>query len=106
MTDFLSGAGGWATYKANPHNYMQTAPPGEIDWYYYWVPGTQPRAGHYALDLYDVSYASAALGGSGNYIPTANWLASSDLTSPIGVTDVSDIGLMAASYGALFSNTP
>jgi len=106
MTDFLAGAGGWATYKANPHNYMQTPPPGENDWLYYWGTGAQPRKGSYALNLFDATYASAALGGSGNYIPTANWLSSSDLTSPIGVTDVSDIAVMAAGYGTIFSSTP
>jgi hypothetical protein len=106
MTDFLAGAGGWATYKANPHNYMQTPPPGEIDWVYNWGAGTQPRSGNYALNIYDATYASAALGGSGNTVPTLNWLSPSDLTSPIGVTDVSDIGVLAASYGTVFSSTP
>jgi hypothetical protein len=106
MTDFLAGAGGWATYKANPHNYMQAAPLGENDWVYYWGTGAQPRSGNYALDLFDATYASAALGGTAHHIPTANWLAAADLTSPIGEIDVSDIAVMAAGYGTLFSSTP
>jgi hypothetical protein len=110
MTDYLAGAGGWATYKANPHYFMQTPLQGEIDWYYIWLSGRRPRDGYYKLDLYDASYASSALGGTAHHIPTANWLAAADLTSPVGETDVSDIAVLASSYdltfGSPFPNPP
>jgi len=100
MTSFLPGAYGYATFKANPHNYMATPWPGEIDWLWYWRTGSQPRDGCYKVDLYDSIYASGALGGDGNgpFPPTKYWLPPTDLTAPLGETDIYDIAIFAANY--------
>jgi hypothetical protein len=110
MTDFLAGAGGWATYKANPHNYMQTPQLGEIDFKWYWFSGPQPRDGYYQVDDLDMDLASYALGSSGNHIPTYNWIPGCDRAPPLGVIDVSDLGMIPPTYltywGSPYPNPP
>jgi hypothetical protein len=102
MTDYLSGVGGYATYKANTNYFMETPPKGEIDWYWNWIDGPQPRDGCYHLDIYDATFASWALDGSGKAVPTTNWLEASDLASPLGSTDIFDIAVLSANYDTKF----
>jgi len=104
MTSYLAGAGGFATYKANPNYFMETPPKGEIDWYWYWIAGAQPRDGCYQLNIYDAAFASWALDGSGKAVPTVNWIEATDLASPIGSTDIFDIAVLATSYDRKFGS--
>jgi len=104
MTSFLSGAGGYATYKANEHNYMQNAPNGEFDWYWYWIAGTQPRDGYYRTDLYDLAYISAADGSSANYIPTPGWQPAADIVPPLAEVNIQDFVAASVNYGKTYSS--
>jgi len=115
MTSFLAGAGGYATYKANPHYFMEAPLKGEIDWYYVWIQGRVPRDGYYVLDLYDAAIAGTfAMGGTGSGLPppqgprppTRNWVPSSDLTAPLGETDINDLAILACSYSQTFGSPP
>jgi len=106
LTDFLAGAGGWATYKANRYYFMETPTKGEIDWYWYWIYGSQPRDGYYYVNIYDASYSNWALGGSGQAVPTANWIEATDLAPPVGETNLFDIAVLAANYGKRFGSPP
>jgi len=109
MTDFQPGAGGYATYKANPHNYMATPWPGEIDWLWYWRTGSQPRDGCYKLDIFDGTYFSAAMhstgtgepippGGNGPRPPTRYWQPGADVVPLMGEIDINDMAILGANY--------
>jgi len=109
MTSFLPGAGGYATYKANPHNYMATPWPGEIDWLWYWRTGSQPRDGCYKLDIFDGTYFSAAMhstgtgepippGGNGPRPPTRYWQPGADVVPLMGEIDINDMAILGANY--------
>jgi len=104
MTGFQSGVGGYATYNANPNYFMETPPKGEVDWYWFWIDSSQPRDGCYQLNIYDATFASWALDGSGKAVPTSNWLEATDIASPIGSIDIFDIAVLAASYDKKFGS--
>jgi len=104
MTSFLAGAGGYATYKANNHNFMQNAPHGEVDWYWYWITGTQPRDGYYRTDLYDLAAVAGASGSSGNYIPTPGWNPGCDIVPPECEVNILDFVAASVNYGKTYSS--
>jgi hypothetical protein len=114
MTDYLAGAGGWATYKANTDHFMDTPPKGEVDWYWYWIPGTQPRDGYYETDLFDVTYLTAAIGHEGSskdYFSASAWrgvywLPAADLVLPVGILDIYDVAVLSnfENYGVTFGS--
>jgi len=86
VTEHVPGAGGWTTYKKNPHYFLETPPKGEVDFWWYWNNGPQPRTGYYVVDILDVVKSTWALDGQGYMIPSQNWEPGTDLTWPGGVT--------------------
>jgi len=116
MTDYSAGAGGCASYKANPNYFMETPLLGEIDWYWNYYVGPQARDGYYRIDLYDAVIAGVwAYGGTGSGSPpppagngprppTWNWVSATDLAPPLGETNIFDMAVLAVNFFGTFGS--
>jgi len=111
VTEHVLGLGGWFACKKNPHYMFTNIPTGELDYWWYFIDGPQPRAGYYIVDTLDVSIATFALDGQGYAIPSLNWQSGADLTwpggaEPKGKVTVHDNTLVATDFGKIWGDYP
>jgi len=108
VTEHVPGAGGWTTYKRNPHFFLETPPRGEIDFWWHWANEAQPRRGYYRVDIVDIVKSTWALDSRGYGGPSPNWDSGADLTQEVkkGLVTVHDITLMASDFGETMGSPP
>jgi hypothetical protein len=81
-----------ATFKRNPHYWLETPPLGEIDF-------VMKPSGEYAVDWFDMALMSSAYGTQGTSVPDPGWLPGADLFPPGGVIDDFDVAVLVNALG-------
>jgi ABC-type transport system substrate-binding protein len=107
LIDVQEGVGGCAIMNCVDSHFIGAPPLGEIDWTWYWVPGSYPRSGYYQVQLFDAVKLLAAYCSRGDNCPVpANWFPGADLDG----YDLCHVGLYDAvmllqNYGKKFGKT-
>lgn len=99
--------GGKAQLQRNPHFFLETPPPGEIDWRWYWQGITKPRSGNYMISIFDVVTATSSYStrGDGTYDP--RFFNGADIdTNDLCHIGIYDIVTIVAKYATTFGKTP
>jgi len=120
LVDYVRGAGGHATLKANRNFWLETPVPdpegvddcnplpAEVDWIWEWGPRDTdrplggPRCGHYVVDITDVVLCTRAYRSYGNQEPDPRWFPGADLALPECFIDVSDVVSITGRYRRKF----
>lgn len=116
LIDLEPGAGGFALLERNPYR-TEEVPVGEIDWYWYWVPGEaegEPWSGYYRVDDADLTIIYSAWDTRGDGVPDGSlpppeWFPGADISAFVdsyGVIDPSDVGALSPNYGVEFGHPP
>jgi hypothetical protein len=101
---YVSGAGGGIMFDANRDFFLDTPPPGEMDFTYRWIGlGLPPQGGSYKVDLSDLVMLANAYGSMGNP-PSPNWNLACDVAAPSGIIGLSDLVTLARDYGREWGN--
>jgi ABC-type transport system substrate-binding protein len=106
--------GGGISFSAYPGFWMSYVP-GDVDYNYYWNPGTAPQGGHYSIGLSDLVFLANAYGKTGtppSSVPfklpgeKGAWNPAADLAKPAGVIGLSDLVTLARDYGMTWGTYP
>jgi parallel beta-helix repeat protein len=102
---YTGGVGGGIELSANRNFFLYAPPTGEIDFNYYWNPGSAPQTGCYKIDLNDLALLNDAFGSTGNP-PSANWDPRCDIAAPPCKIDQSDVAALQANFGVQWGYVP
>jgi hypothetical protein len=122
LVDYVRGAGGHATLKANRNFWLETPVPdpqgvdpcnplpGEVDWIWEWGPRDTdrplggPRCGNYKVDISDVVRCTAAYRSHGNKPGEIDpdWFAGADMAPPECYIDIGDVVTITDRYRRKF----
>lgn len=108
----VRGLGGGLVLEAFDGFWMKMMP-GDIDFTYFWRPGSPPQGGEYKIGLPDLVLLANAYGTSGTgVVPFKEpgvkgaWNPAADLAAPAGVIGLSDLVTLARNYGKTWGTNP
>lgn len=71
----------------------------DVDFLYFFNPGTPPQGGSYKIGLPDLVKVALAYGSSATGLPSANWESGCDIAAPSGAVGLADLVQVALAYG-------